>query len=211
MKISRGLKEDGVVAGNNFDKYGSKNPIVKKIMRGFDESLYSLVESVSPSTIHEVGCGEGFWVINWLRKGITVHGSDFSSYIIDIAKENACAAGEDPSVFSVKSIYDLDENTDKAELIICCEVLEHLDNPRAGLEALRRITSSHIILSVPREPLWCGLNLARGKYITNLGNTPGHIQHWTKKMFLILVSNYFSIIDIRSPIPWTMVLAQAKS
>jgi hypothetical protein len=30
---------------------------------------------------------------------------------------------------------------------------------------------------VPREPIWRIGNMARGRYLGDLGNTPGHIQH----------------------------------
>ncbi|WP_207642472.1 hypothetical protein, partial [Desulfosporosinus sp. I2] len=69
---------------------------------------------------------------------------------------------------------------------------------------------NHIILSVPREPLWRILNLARGKYIPDLGNTPGHIQHWSKKSFLRLVNRYFDVLEVKSPLPWTMVLCRIR-
>jgi tRNA G46 methylase TrmB len=62
IKFSRGLEEDGIVVGNTYDKYGSANPIVKKIMQGFESSLSGLVDQTDAKTIHEVGCGEGNWV-----------------------------------------------------------------------------------------------------------------------------------------------------
>ena len=36
---------------------------------------------------------------------------------------------------------------------------------------------------MPREPLWRGLNMARGAYLKDLGNTPGHVNHWSKRSF----------------------------
>ena len=38
-----------------------------------------------------------------------------------------------------------------------------------------------LLVSVPREPLWRGLNMARGAYMRDLGNTPGHVNHWSKR------------------------------
>lgn len=211
MKISNGLTEDGVVVGNAFDKYGSKNPVVRWIMQGFDRALSELVQKANPSTIHEVGCGEGYWVLGWRRQGIEARGSDFSERIIELARENAHSQGVSPDVFDARSIYDIDPFRDGADLIVCCEVLEHLEDPEAGLAALQRVVTSHIILSVPREPIWCALNLARGKYIASAGNTPGHIQHWSSSGFVRLVSRYFDVVEQKNPLPWTMLLARAKS
>ncbi len=210
MKISGGLKEEGIVIGNAFDKYGSSNPIVKFMMKGFSSTLSDMVAASNPSTIHEVGCGEGFWVCKWAKAGIQVKGTDFSSQVIQLAKENAVLHAVSPDLFDAASIYDLDHASHSADLIVCCEVFEHLENPGAAFEALQRVVSKNLILSVPREPLWRFLNVARFKYLKSFGNTPGHIQHWSKRGFLKTVSHHFEILEARSPLPWTMVLCRQK-
>lgn len=210
VKVSGGLKEDGIVVGNTYDKYGSKNPLVRRIMLGFDNSLSELVERAAPVSIHEIGCGEGFWVMRWNIQGIAARGSDFSRKVIDLARSNARDQGIDEDVFRVRSIYDLERGSDRADLVVCCEVLEHLERPEEGLRALQRIAGRHLILSVPREPIWRLLNLARGKYLSELGNTPGHIQHWSKTNFVHLVRAYFEVIEARTPLPWTMLLCRTR-
>jgi len=208
IRISGGAEEDGVVIGNTFDKYGSRNPIVKWMINGFEKSLSGFVEDAAPASIHEIGCGEGYWVLRWGEQGFSVRGCDFSKDVIDIAQENAFNRGLPKSLFQSRSIYDLKIDEDSAELIVCCEVLEHIEDPEAGLKALQKVTMQSLILSVPKEPLWRILNLARGKYITSLGNTPGHIQHWSKREFIQLVSKYFEVAEVRSPFPWTMVFCR---
>lgn len=210
MKISEGIEEDGVVVGNAYDKYSAKNPIARWLMKGFSDALSGLVQRVGPRTINEIGCGEGYWVIEWNRQGIDARGSDFSKKVIELAKLNAQSEGLPRSRFSVQSIYDLDAARETADLIVCCEVLEHLDDPRAGLSALQRVTTDHLIVSVPREPIWRVLNMARGKYLGDLGNTPGHIQHWSADRFVKLISEYFEVIEVRKPLPWTMLLCRAR-
>ena len=208
MRISGGAKEDGVVIGNAYDKYSSKNPIVKWMMRGFESSLSDFVAKSSPKSIHEVGCGEGYWVLRWIEQGFSARGCDFSKSVIEIAKENAVNRGLPTSLFQSRSIYDLDPDQDSADLMVCCEMLEHLEKPGAGLQALQRLTAQHLILSVPQEPLWSILNLTRCKYIRQFGNTPGHIQHWSRSIFVNFVSKYFEIVETRSPLPWTMLLCR---
>ncbi len=208
MKVSGGLKEEGIVVGNTYDKYNSGNPVVKKIMQGFDDSLSGLVSQVAPETIHEVGCGEGFWVMQWVKEGVVARGSDFSAQVIEIARGNAKEKSLSTELFQTRSVYDLTVENDSAELIVCCEVLEHLENPEQALQILQKVAVRNLILSVPREPIWCALNLARGKYISQLGNTPGHIQHWSKRSFIELVSKYFNVIKVKSPFPWTMLLCE---
>lgn len=211
VKISGGAKEDGIVVGNAYDKYGSRNPVVKWMMGGFETALSELVSKVSPKSIHEIGCGEGYWVLRWNEQGVAARGCDFSTHVIEIARENAVGRGLPPSLFEACSIYDLEAGRDSADLVVCCEVLEHLEHPEAGLHALQRVAEKHLIVSVPREPLWCALNLARGKYVADRGNTPGHIQHWSKCNFIHMVSKYFEVVEVKSPLPWTMLLCRSRS
>jgi 2-polyprenyl-3-methyl-5-hydroxy-6-metoxy-1,4-benzoquinol methylase len=210
MKISEGMLEDGIVVGNAYDKYGSKNPIVRWLMEGFADSLSELVAKAAPSTIHELGCGEGYWVLDWNQQGIEARGSDFSEKVIALARDNAASRGVSPTLFSTRSIYDIEVGHDSADLVVCCEVLEHLEDPEAGLVALQRVATDYVILSVPREPIWCMLNLVRGKYLTSFGNTPGHIQHWSSSKFVALVNRYFDVVQVRKPLPWTMLLCRVR-
>jgi 2-polyprenyl-3-methyl-5-hydroxy-6-metoxy-1,4-benzoquinol methylase len=208
LKIAGGMKEDSIVIGNAYDKYGSKNPIVKWMMHGFESALSSFISQASPLSIYEVGCGEGYWVLQWRQKGLQASGCDFSKQVIAIAQENAANLGITESIFNTRSIYDLEESKDGADLVVCCEVLEHLEDPHTGLKALQRIVGRNLIVSVPREPIWRVLNLARGKYLTRWGNTPGHIQHWSKTEFINLVSKYFEVVEVKNPLPWTMLLCR---
>jgi 2-polyprenyl-3-methyl-5-hydroxy-6-metoxy-1,4-benzoquinol methylase len=210
FKVAGGKNEEGIVYGNTFDKYGSKNPIVKWMMNGFDSNLSSFVKIAAPGTIHEIGCGEGFWVNKWNQQGYSARGCDFSEEVITIAKQNASAFYAESHAFSVKSIYDLEPSVDGADLIVCCEVLEHLEDPHRGIQKLQEITQDYLIVSVPREPIWCALNMVRGKYLSQFGNTPGHLQHWSKSGFIKFVTQYFDIHTIATPFPWTMLICKKK-
>lgn len=208
MKIAGGATERGIVVGNVYDKYASRNPIVRRIMRGFAATLGELVERVQPRSIHEVGCGEGYWVLEWTARGIAARGTDFSGQAIRLARLNAAERRVAPERFEVRSIYDLEPGRDGADLVVCCEVLEHLERPHEALRVLRRVARGHLIVSAPREPLWRLLNLARGKYIAALGNTPGHLQHWSAGAFVRLLRGYFDLVEVRTPLPWTMALCR---
>jgi hypothetical protein len=73
---------------------------------------------------------------------------------------------------------------------------------------MARVASRYLLVSVPREPLWRGLNMARGAYLKDLGNTPGHVNHWTKGSFVELLGRHGEVTEVRSPLPWTMLLVQ---
>lgn len=208
-KHSELIIENGIVAGNVYDKYGTKNPIARYMMKKFSDTLNELASFTEASEIHEVGCGEGHLCIAWAQQHKIVRGSDSSQQIIATAKNNA-QQNQVAIPFKVCSIYELTPEQDAAELVVCCEVLEHLEQPQHALSILTQLAKPYLLVSVPREPLWRIFNVARGKYIRRWGNTPGHIQHWSTKAFLSLLSSYIDIIKVRLPIPWTMVLCRSK-
>ena len=105
-----------------------------------------------------------------------------------------------------RSIYELDPGEDRADLVVCCEVLEHVERPADALAALRGIGARDYIVSVPCEPLWRVLNMARGKYLGALGNTPGHLNHWSRGGFIrFLERGGLQAERCLQPLPWTIV------
>ena len=54
-----------VPTGNTFDKYGSSNPVVKRLMAGFHSTLDELWARAGPRSILDVGCGEGVLTAEW--------------------------------------------------------------------------------------------------------------------------------------------------
>jgi 2-polyprenyl-3-methyl-5-hydroxy-6-metoxy-1,4-benzoquinol methylase len=196
--------ENGIVVGNVENKYASNNVVFRYVTGRFLHAFDDFVQLTGATSALEVGCGEGELSNRMTGMGLDVRAFDMSTMIIDNAK--AAHAGKGIQ-FEVKSIYDLTA-CDKAPLIACCEVLEHLEDPVLGLERISDAAEDWVILSVPREPLWCMLNMLRGKYLGSWGNTPGHIQHWSKWEFLDMVSGFFSIIEVNTPLPWTMCLCR---
>lgn len=71
------------------------------------------------------------------------------------------------------------------DLILCLQTLEHIrdDQLEFFTKRLFRVAKKAVILSVPREPNWCLANLLRLKYWSRLGNSPHHLQHWSKDKF----------------------------
>ena len=199
--------EAGVVVGNVFAKYESKNPFVHGLVAHFERSLFELLATIGPArSILEVGCGEGY-ITSTLAKHFpdaTVLGTDVSHTII------AEARARYPGIeFRPCSIYDA-ATLGEWDLVVACEVFEHLDHPARAMQAVNAACSGHVLLSVPREPLWRVLNLARGRYWSALGNTPGHVQHWNGRSFRRFVSTHLDIVATRSPLPWTQVLARPR-
>jgi 2-polyprenyl-3-methyl-5-hydroxy-6-metoxy-1,4-benzoquinol methylase len=195
--------------GNVYDKYGSSNPIERRLMSGFMSDLDELVDRSGAREAHEVGCGEGEISIRLARRGIRMRGTDAFPEVLEEARKRAATAGVEID-FEATPIEQLDPERHAAELVVCCEVLEHLDDPARGLEVLAELARPWLIASVPREPLWRALNLARLSYVGALGNTPGHLNHWSKRGFELFLGGRFEVVDVRSPLPWTMALCRAR-
>jgi 2-polyprenyl-3-methyl-5-hydroxy-6-metoxy-1,4-benzoquinol methylase len=196
--------------GNVYDKYGTSNPVARRLMAGFMAQLDELVERTGAKTAHEVGCGEGELAIRLAQSGIAMRGTDAFSQVLEEAHRRAAAAGVEID-FEAMPVEDLDPARHSAELIVCCEVLEHLEDPERALDVLAALARPWLIASVPREPLWRALNLARLSYVTQLGNTPGHLNHWSKGDFVRFLSRRFEVVAVESPTPWTMALCRVQS
>lgn len=207
--MKEGKKEGGIYIGNQIDKSDIENPIGRFLVRRFDAALMAALVDLNPQSIHEVGCGEArLSKMIASNLGVPVFATDFSESIVRNNTENGIHGVE----FECKSIYDLDAETDPRDIIMCCEVLEHLEYPEEGLGKLCELGARSYIFSVPREPTWRWLNLIRGAYVANLGNTPGHLNHWSKASFAsFLAEGGFEVLQWHNPFPWLMVTAKVNS
>ncbi len=112
--------------------------------------------------------------------------------------------------FTRGNVYDMPFSEKSFDMVMLCEVLEHLHEPEKALAESGRISRRYCIFSVPREPLFMLSDLLRGKNILRLGNDEEHVNHWTDKGFREFISPYFDIIEVRRPFPWTVVLCEKK-
>lgn len=202
------LVENGIVVGTGSNKYQMRNPLGQFLLRNFDKTIAQIVEELQPQTILEVGCGEGHTTEVLISSTqAKIHCTDISNTILETAQNSISS----PRVsFENRTIYDLDPLKHRADLVVCCEVLEHLENPLLGLETLSRLAQPYCLLSVPREPIFRTLNFLRGAHFAQFGNSPGHIQHWSKTGFVRLVETQFEILKLMTPLPWTVILAKTK-
>jgi SAM-dependent methyltransferase len=195
-----------VPTGNTYDKYGSRNPIARRLMRGFLRDLDAALPVQHPQRVLEVGLGEGE-ISDQLRERYPAA----ELVGLDLPDDALAADWRGRGLTGLfGDAHQLPFPPATFDLVLAIEVLEHVPDPRGALGELARVARRDLVLSVPREPLWRALNLARGSYVKDLGNTPGHIQHWSRGGFAALVREHFDVTAVRSPLPWTVVSAQVR-
>jgi SAM-dependent methyltransferase len=190
-----------IIVGNVYDKYGTRNPLYRWIVGGYFRSLSRVLPHPLPNRILEVGCGEGHiaaWT--WQRSPQAMLAAlDVSPAMLGLARARY------PSVdFACGSATELPFEANHFELVLFLEVLEHLPEPRRALEEARRVCSGHLVASVPREPIWRVLNVLRGAYWGQGGNTPGHLHHWDRRSFQGLLEEGCTVERVAAPLPWLM-------
>jgi 2-polyprenyl-3-methyl-5-hydroxy-6-metoxy-1,4-benzoquinol methylase len=201
------VSSDGVVTGNTFDKYGSTNPLVRRLMRGFERSAHELLSLAAPGSLLDVGCGEGALLQRWALQlpharvvGVDLEEDSIQRGWSEHRAPNLC--------YRVNEAEELPFAENEFEMASAMEVLEHVPDPECTLAEMARCASSHLLVSVPHEPLWRMLNMARGAYWSAAGNTPGHLNHWSARSFRALLSRFGEVTEARAPFPWTMVLVR---
>jgi ubiquinone/menaquinone biosynthesis C-methylase UbiE len=200
------VDREGTVTGNTYDKYGSTNPVVRRLMAGFESTLDQLFTQAAPESLLDVGCGEGVLTERWARRvDGRVVGIDLDDPELHAEWERRRAPNLEYRVMKAENLPFGRREFDVATAI---EVLEHVPDPEHTLAEMARVARRHLIVSVPREPLWRALNMARGAYLKDLGNTPGHLNHWSRRAFVRLLSRYGEVQETRSPFPWTMLLVR---
>lgn len=196
-----------VPTGNTFDKYGSTNPIYRRLIAGFEEALDELIALASPRSVLDVGCGEGVLTERWARSLAPrpVKGIDLP----DPKLQAEWQTRQQPNLeFCSGRAESLPFADDEVDLVAAVETLEHVQHPEVALREMSRVADRHLLASVPREPLWRALNAGRGAYLLQLGNTPGHVNHWSRRSFTRLLATYGEVLEVRSPLPWTMALVR---
>jgi 2-polyprenyl-3-methyl-5-hydroxy-6-metoxy-1,4-benzoquinol methylase len=198
-----------VITGNVYDKYGSRNPVVRRRVGRFVRGLDELVARADPQSLLDVGCGEGVLVQRWARRldGRRVVGADLADPRLRAEWARRGAANLEYRALRGERLPFADGEFDAASAI---EVLEHVPDPERALAEMARVARRWLLVSAPREPLWRALNLARGAYVRALGDTPGHVHHWSRRAFAALAARHGDIVEDRSPLPWTMLLVRLR-
>ena len=106
-------------------------------------------------TALDVGCGAGLLAEPLARLGARLTGLDASPELVAVAREHARSGGLEID-YRAGELGDLDEQFD---LITCMEVIEHVADPAAFIEALakRLAPGGLLVISTPNATGWSKL------------------------------------------------------
>jgi 2-polyprenyl-3-methyl-5-hydroxy-6-metoxy-1,4-benzoquinol methylase len=191
----------------NFRKYTSRNPIQKYLINNFLRTVCLCLEDLKINSILDAGCGEGFVLSEFKKRGIGnfLEGIDSSEEALNTGRELF-------PYLSLKlgNIYNLPYEDESFDLVICAEVMEHLNEPDKVMEEIVRVSRKYCLLSVPNEPLFMISNFLRGKNILRWGSDIDHLQHWSSRAFKRFIQRNLKIVTLKRPFPWTVILSTIK-
>ena len=165
-----------------------------------------MVTSIDPSSLLDVGCGEGVVTERMARlTRATTVGVDLG----DEPMRTKWESRQRPLLtFQSASAYELPFDDESYDCVCALEVLEHLERPRDALTEMARVARNALLLSVPREPLWRIAHVLAGRDVRRMGNTPGHVNHWSARAFCSLASEHGTVRRFERPFPWTIVVVE---
>jgi 2-polyprenyl-3-methyl-5-hydroxy-6-metoxy-1,4-benzoquinol methylase len=168
------------------------------------------VAGTAPATVLDVGCGEG--VVTARLAALLPHARVEGLDVEDPALVAEWRAREGGNLgFRPGSAYALPHDDRSVDTVCCLEVLEHLERPEAALAELVRVARRAVVVSTPREPLWRAANMLSGRYLRDLGNTPGHVNHFSRRGLVALAGRAAPVRGVWSPFPWTIVRLDVRS
>lgn len=193
----------------NFQKFKSKNVVVNKLIGRFYRVLYEHIAQQQPRVFLDAGCGEGESIkrLNDILASSTVYGFDINSECVAFCKNTY-----PQNNWQVDDIYQTSYSDNFFDMVMCCEVLEHLQEPHKALQELIRISRKYLLLSVPHEPYFQIGSFCRGKYWKNWGNHPEHINHWNSSSFCRFLRDNRKIKNIKmtNSFPWLITLCEIE-
>jgi len=200
-----------IVIGNHTPKYTAKNPAIRWLTHRWLANLDRMLDQIAVQAgdrrlrALEVGCGEGVVSGRLHRRWPGPMALDLP----DAGLRAEWRTYQGPR-FLHADAHRLPFRDRQFDVIVSVEVLEHLTDPERGLAEIVRVGREHIVLSVPREPIFRSCNLIAGRYVSDFGNTPGHLNHWSTRSFVKFVSRVADVREVSKPFPWTTVWATLR-
>lgn len=192
----------------NLDKFESTNKVAAGLVARFMRRCSTRVGLLAApgATILDCGAGEGT-MTSYLAEQLPANEVQALEYVPEAVRDLRDLY---PAIRVTEgSVYELPWPDDSFDVLTCFEVMEHLDYPQKALAEMHRVARRHVVVTVPFEPWYRAGNVARGRYISSFGNTPGHINHWSQRSLASLFSREFDRYEVAPLFPWLLATAAA--
>ena len=190
---------------SNYAKFQTSNPVVRALIDRFYDRIERTVSPLGATSLLDAGCGEGETLSRLARLPARVVAIDADPGAVEFTRARF------PGLeVRRESVYELGFADREFDLVICLEVLEHLDDPRAALVELARVTARDLVLSVPHEPWFRAGSLLRGKHVRTLGNHPEHVNRWNRRRFAAQLETTVEVVSLSGSFPWLIAHAHPR-
>jgi SAM-dependent methyltransferase len=178
------------------------------------ERVWARHTGKASGSFYDIGCGEGFFLGHFLKKGWKVEGCDFSSFGIERHNPDTCP------YFIRGDIYRLLDEKMKTgqrfDLVNLSNVLEHVRDPLELLDCLKAILGDGGLLRicVPNDfSEFQNLLLERGDLKSNTWFAPpDHLNYFTfKSLRAVLEDRGFKIVEMLADFPIEIYLLNEHS
>lgn len=205
---SGGVHSLSFAGSSNLRKYQTRNPVVQHLIRRFFRMLLKEITKLEPATILDLGCGEGIVAGAILKEmpSIAYRGCDNNRGAIDEARRRN-STGE----FERRDLFDLQPERQRPDLVLCLEVMEHIEETDKLLRQFARLAGKHVLVSVPWEPFFRLGNLCRGRHVGQLGNHPEHVHCFDRTSLRRALSRHFSNVRVEPSFPWLFGICSVPS
>lgn len=148
----------------------------------FQPSVYELAADISEKhgfrSIVDVGCGSGYKLVHRLGKFETIglETEPAYSWLLEKYPDRKWLRSEevDPTIL-------------KPDLVICCDVIEHIEHPDTMMDFLQKINFRYLILSTPER------DRVAGKSDYGPPQNVFHYREWNAEEFKAYAAAWFRI------------------
>lgn len=129
-----------------------------RVFNAYQQARYGwilkIIENVRGKKILDLGCGDGSLTYILAKAGAEVIGIDNEELGLKYANENLESVNQKKNLrytFIATSAYELPFDTETFDFVVCCDVVEHLNEPERMFREVSRVlkTGGKFVLTTP--------------------------------------------------------------